>query len=111
MAQMGVGETLLLCSNPGSRRTRWQIENENNNVLKNYGYHFEHNYSHGKHDLFAMTIVVLNLLAFLVHTVLSLTSVQYQLIRQELGTRRTFFNDLRTLTPYLFLIYPFRKSE
>jgi len=25
-------------------RTRWKIENENNNVLKNNGYHFDHNF-------------------------------------------------------------------
>jgi hypothetical protein len=29
-------------------RARWKIENENNNVLKNHGYHFEHNFGHGK---------------------------------------------------------------
>lgn len=80
-------------------RTRWKIENENNNVLKNYGYHLEHNYGHGKHYLSAI-LVMLNLLAFLVHTVLALTSRQFQLIRQELGARRTFFDDLRTLTRY-----------
>ncbi len=45
---------------------------------------------------------MLNLLAFLLHTGLSLTSVKYQLLRQELATRRTFFEDLRTLTRYLF---------
>jgi hypothetical protein len=84
-----------------SGRTRWKIENENNNVLKNYGYHLEHNYGHGKQFLAAL-LVMLNLLAFLVHTVLSLTSVKYQLLRQELGARRTFFDDLRTLTRYLF---------
>jgi hypothetical protein len=84
-----------------SGRTRWKIENENNNVLKHYGYHLEHNYGHGKHYLAAL-LVMLNLLAFLLHTVLSLTSVHYQLIRQELGTRRTFFDDLRTLTRYFF---------
>lgn len=82
-------------------RTRWKIENENNNVLKNYGYHLEHNYGHGKQYLAAL-LVMLNLLAFLVHTVLSLTSVKYQRLRQELGARRTFFDDLRTLTRYLF---------
>ncbi len=27
-------------------RTRWKSENENNNVLKNYGYHLEHNFGH-----------------------------------------------------------------
>lgn len=82
-------------------RTRWKIENENNNVLKNYGYHLEHNFGHGKQYLSAV-LVMLNLLAFLVHTVLSLTSLKYQLLRQELGARRTFFDDLRTLTRYLF---------
>ena len=84
-----------------SGRTRWKIENENNNVLKNYGYHLEHNYGHGKQYL-AAVLVMLNLLAFLVHTVLALTSVKYQRLRQELGARRTFFDDLRTLTRYLF---------
>ncbi|MBK8326354.1 MAG: hypothetical protein IPL02_04655 [Moraxellaceae bacterium] len=29
-------------------RGRWKIENENNNTLKTKGYHFEHNYGHGK---------------------------------------------------------------
>lgn len=82
-------------------RSRWKIENENNNVLKNYGYHLEHNFGHGQHYLSAI-LVMLNLLAFLIHTVLSLTSVKYQRLRQELVTRRTFFDDLRTLTRYFF---------
>jgi hypothetical protein len=29
-------------------RSRWKIENENNNTLKTKGYHFEHNYGHGQ---------------------------------------------------------------
>jgi hypothetical protein len=32
-------------------RTRWKIENENNNTLKTKGYHFEHNFGHGKQYL------------------------------------------------------------
>jgi hypothetical protein len=84
-----------------SGRARWKIENENNNVLKHYGYHLEHNYGHGKQYLSAI-LVMLNLLAFLAHTVLALTSHQYQAIRQELGPRRTFFDDLRALTRYFF---------
>lgn len=82
-------------------RTRWKIENENNNVLKNYGYHLEHNYGHGKQYLAAI-LVMLNLLAFLFHTILDLTHRQYQLIRQELGTRQTFFQDIQALTRYLY---------
>jgi hypothetical protein len=29
-------------------RTRLKIEHEHNNVLKNYGYHLEHHFGHGK---------------------------------------------------------------
>jgi hypothetical protein len=46
-------------------------ENENNNVLKNHGYHLEHNFGHG-HAYLAQLLVALNLLAFLFHTVLDL---------------------------------------
>jgi hypothetical protein len=32
-------------------RARWKIENETYNTLKNQGYHFEHNFGHGKQNL------------------------------------------------------------
>ena len=82
-------------------RTRWKSENENNNVLKNYGYHLEHNFGHGGQYL-AMVLVMLNLLAFLFHTVLDLCDEQYRAVRAELATRQTFFNDLQALTHYLY---------
>ena len=82
-------------------RTRWKSENENNNVLKNYGYHLEHNFGHGQHYL-AMVLVLLNLLAFLFHTVLDLCDEEYRRVRAELATRQTFFNDLQALTRYLY---------
>jgi hypothetical protein len=82
-------------------RTRWKSENENNNVLKNYGYHLEHNFGHGGQYL-AMVLIMLNLLAFLFHTVLDLCDEQYRRVRFELATRQTFFNDLQALTRYLY---------
>jgi hypothetical protein len=82
-------------------RTRWKSENENNNVLKNYGYHLEHNFGHGQQNL-AMVLVMLNLLAFLFHTVLDLCDEPYRRVRAELATRQTFFNDLQALTRYLY---------
>jgi hypothetical protein len=69
-------------------------------VLKTKGYHLEHNFGHGKHHL-ATFLLTLNLLAFLFHTVLQLLDSPYQQIRQRLGTRQRFFNDLRALTFYL----------
>jgi hypothetical protein len=83
-----------------SARARWKTENENHNTLKNHGYHLAHNFGHGEQYL-SMLLLTLNLLAFLMHTVLHLTEPIYAQIRQELGTRKTFFNDLRTLTRYL----------
>ena len=67
-------------------RARWKIENENNNVLKTKGYHFEHNFGHGKTYLSA-TLLSLNLLAFLFHTVLEWSDAPYALVRQELVRR------------------------
>lgn len=81
-------------------RARWQVENENNNVLKNRGYHFEHNFGHG-HDHLASVLCTLNLLAFLVHTILHLLDPLYRLLRETLAVRQTFFDDLRALTRYL----------
>jgi hypothetical protein len=81
-------------------RTRWKVENENNNVLKTKGYHLEHNFGHGQEYL-ASTLLSLNLLAFLFHTVFDQVDDQYRAIRAKLGTRRTFFQDLETLLRYL----------
>jgi hypothetical protein len=82
-------------------RTRWKVENENNNVLKTKGYHFEHNFGHGSQHLAAF-LLTLNLLAFLFHTVLDLTDAKYKLLREKLRVRKTFLDDLRALTRYLY---------
>jgi hypothetical protein len=81
-------------------RARWKIENENNNTLKSKGYHFEHNFGHGKQflsNLFATMI----LLAFLVHTTLEWVDPPYRAVRNALPSRRTFFEHLRALIHYL----------
>jgi len=81
-------------------RAHWKVENENNNVLKNKGYHLEHNFGHGQQYL-AQTLLTLNLLAFLVHTVMHLSNKIYRRLRKALGRREAFFNDLRALLRYL----------
>jgi hypothetical protein len=83
-----------------SGRARWKTENENHNILKTKGYHLEHNFGHGKKHL-ASVFVTFNLLAFLFHTVLGIFDNRYQKIRQALGTRTTFFDDIRALTRYI----------
>jgi hypothetical protein len=81
-------------------RTRWKVENENNNTLKTKGYNLEHNFGHGKQHL-ASFLASLNILSLLFHTVLELLDEKYKLLRTHLPTRKTFFNDLRALTRYL----------
>ena len=44
-------------------RTRWKIENETFNTLKNQGYHYDHNFGHGKQYL-AQNLAQLMLIAF-----------------------------------------------
>jgi hypothetical protein len=81
-------------------RTRWKIENENNNTLKTKGYQLEHNFGHGQQDL-ANVLATLNILAFLMHTIQEIIEPAYQRLRKALGARKTFFNDLRALTRYM----------
>ena len=81
-------------------RARWKIENESFNVLKNHGYHLEHNFGHGKQHL-AQQFVLLNLLAFAFHTVCDSVENLWQQARAVLGTRKVFFTDLHTITAYL----------
>ena len=82
-------------------RTRWKVENENNNTLKTKGYNLEHNFGHGKQHLSSF-LATLNILSLLFHTLLELLDQKYKLLRSHLPTRKTFFDDLRALTRYLY---------
>jgi hypothetical protein len=82
-------------------RTRWKVENENHNTLKTKGYNLEHNFGHGKQHL-ASVLATLNILSLLFHTLLELLDQKYQLLRSHLPTRKTFFDDLRALTRYMY---------
>jgi len=82
-----------------SGRSRWKIENENNNTLKTKGYNLEHNFGHGKMHLSSL-LATMNLLAFAMHGLLDHCDAHYRLIRRTLVTRQTFFDDIRALTRY-----------
>lgn len=81
-------------------RSRWVIENGNNNVLKTKGYHLDHNFGHGKKHL-ANLLASFNILAFLMHTVLELAGPYQVMIRERLGSRRDYFLHLQVLSVYL----------
>ena len=76
-------------------RARWKIENENNNVLKNYGYHLEHNFGHGENHA-GEIYCLLNLLAFFVHGILILCDENFIKARSYFRRRDEFYNTLRT---------------
>jgi hypothetical protein len=82
-----------------AHRSRWKVENENNNVLKTKGYCLEHNFGHGKEYLTSV-LVTMNLLAFLFHTVLHIVDKAYTILRKSLGKRTTFFECFRSLTRF-----------
>ena len=82
-------------------RARWKIENEDINTLKTKGYHLEHNFGHGTNHL-SETLATLNILAFLLHTLLDLYDQRYRLLRRERGHRSRFFQELGTLLGYLY---------
>lgn len=88
-------------------RARWKIENESFNVLKNNGYHLEHNFGHGKKNL-AMMFAAMNLLAFGFHTVCESLENDWRQARELKRARTRFFEHIRTLSAYL--VFPSWKT-
>ena len=77
-------------------RARWKIENETFNTLKNQGYHFEHNYGHGKHYL-CSTFAFIMMLAFLIDQIQELSCRLFQRARTRLHSRRALWERLRQM--------------
>jgi hypothetical protein len=77
-------------------RSRWKIENETFNTLKNQGYHFEHNYGHGQQHL-ATILALLMMLAFLVDQIQQHCCPVFRQLWQGLGTKSKLWFSLRSL--------------
>ena len=80
-------------------RSRWKIENENNNILKTQGYNLEHNFGHGERFL-ANTLATLNILSFLLHTAQEFWDPAYRTVR-SLMPRWRLFQLMTTLTTFI----------
>lgn len=76
-------------------RARWKIENETFNTLKNQGYHYEHNYGHGKRNL-SVVFAMLMMLAFLVDQVQQLCCSLFRAVWSKLGSKRALWEQLRS---------------
>ena len=75
-------------------RSRWRIENECFNTLKNHGYCLEHNYGQGKEHL-SFNFLLLTLFAFYCHQIAELTDGLYQAVRQKMGSKRHLWETVR----------------
>jgi len=76
-------------------RSRWKIENECFNTLKNQGYYLEHNYGHGEKNL-SYNFYLLTLLAFYFHQIFELTDKLYKANRAKFGSKVHMWETLRT---------------
>ena len=81
-------------------RTRWKIENETFNTLKNHGYNLEHNYGHGKQFL-SSVFATMMLLAFLVDQLTQTLDENFQKARQAANTARDFWQKVRVLFDFI----------
>jgi hypothetical protein len=77
-------------------RARWKIENETFNTIKNQGYHFEHNYGHGKKNL-SVVFAYLMMLAFLVDQSQQLACGLFQAVWKEVGSKIRLWERIRSL--------------
>jgi len=77
-------------------RSRWKIENETFNTLKNQGYHLEHNYGHGKKNL-ATNFAILTFLAFLVDQIAQHLDVTFQKAWKVSKTKKALWEKIRSV--------------
>ena len=87
-------------------RARWKIENETFNTLKNQGYHFEHNYGHGKENLCTVMAYVM-MLAFWVDQLQQAANRKFRTLLTTLKTRVKLWDAIRSV----FRVVPLRSMD
>lgn len=83
-------------------RARWKIENETFNTLKNQGYHFEHNFGHGKQHL-SHVFGVLLFLAFFIDQMQQHCCGLFQAAVTKAGSRARFWRRLQAIFIELYI--------
>lgn len=84
-------------------RTRWKIENETFNTLKNQGYEFEHNYGHGNKNL-STNFALLMMLAFLIDQLQEIGCKLFQENLKKYGRRIAIWSRLQSA----YFMIPFK---
>lgn len=77
-------------------RSRWKVENETFNTLKNQGYHLERNYGHG-HQHLSVVLAMLMMLAFLVDQTSQLCCSLFGAAWEKCGSKRALWEGVREI--------------
>lgn len=77
-------------------RARWKIENETFNTLKNQGYHFEHNYGHGKKHL-SNLFATLMMIVFLIDQIQQLSNKVFKKVLALVKTKTKLWEQFRAV--------------
>ena len=77
-------------------RSRWKIENETFNTLKNQGYHLEHSYGHGKKYL-ATNFMLLTFLAFLTDQIAQKLDKAFDNALKHCKTKKNLWEKVRNV--------------
>ena len=77
-------------------RSRWKIENETFNTLKNQGYQLEHNFGHGENHL-SVVFALLMMLAFAVDQAQQLGCRLFQAVWRKEGSKKSLWEHMRAL--------------
>jgi hypothetical protein len=83
-------------------RSRWKIENQTFNTLKNQDYEFEHNYGHGQQHL-ATVLAMLMMLAFLIDQIQEYGCTFFQAARQRFHSRTSLWIKIKGLFTEFFI--------
>ena len=79
------------------RRSRWKIENETFNTLKNQGYGLEHNYDHG-HKHLSTVLMRLMMLAFLINQIQLRCCGLFNRVLESRHSRSARWQKIRSLS-------------
>ena len=74
-------------------RTRWKVENETFNTLKNRGYHLEHNYGHGEFNL-SYNFIMSMYLAFFIDQIQEISCIKFKKILEKFGSKKLLWTTL-----------------
>lgn len=75
-------------------RSRWKIENEVFNTLKNHGYQFEHNFGLGD-EFLAINFAIIMMIAFLSDQITEAISGKFQELREKTKNRQKLWGIIR----------------